>query len=215
MVRNVKLLPHYIPFKGCRSSRRWFQLCLYTCLAKISWTLCMLHDRNVGLPFMSMVFTLIPLVIILNNTSRFFQMTAPSTIMAFEVSIRTPCFLDHCGDCFQCQCFREGIPPCDSSFQIIVAAWFSLLALASVAIYYIGKKKWVVPCMMLAYGRLIPFARNCQNHRILSIPFRRQPSTRFGILLGGLLLALCLWQLSVSFMGTFIMDPTGRKRMLK
>jgi len=138
----AQLLPHYRS-KDAVVHGVGFNY-VYACMAQISWTLCFTTE-NIALSLISMVSILVPLVMILIKTSTISSASRPdywllkfpfeihaAWIMAATLVNTNVFFVAH---------------HLSSSNQIVVA-WFSLFILASTAVYYIGKKKWVVPCVL-------------------------------------------------------------------
>ncbi|KAL3937925.1 MAG: hypothetical protein SGBAC_007061 [Bacillariaceae sp.] len=138
----AQLLPHYrskaVVLQGVGFNY------VYACLAQISWTLCFTTEY-IGLSLISMVSILIPLVVILNKTSNISNdKTSDYWLLKFPFEI-------HAAWIMAATLVNTNVLLVAyhlSSSNQIVAAWFSLFALASAAVYYISKKKWVVPCVL-------------------------------------------------------------------
>ncbi|CAJ1951240.1 unnamed protein product [Cylindrotheca closterium] len=118
---------------------------VYACLAQVSWTLCFTTEY-IALSLISMVSILIPLVLIVNKTSKisndnisdYWLLKFPFEIHAGWIMAATLVNTNVFLVAYQA-----------SPSNQIVAAWFSLFVLASAAVYYISKKKWVVPCVLV------------------------------------------------------------------
>mmetsp|Transcript_3562 Transcript_3562/g.8117 ORF Transcript_3562/g.8117 Transcript_3562/m.8117 type:complete len:295 (-) Transcript_3562:304-1188(-) len=122
---------------------------VYACLAQISWTLCFTTEY-IGLSLISMVSILIPLVMILKNTSRLSSNDDDSSSTSDYWLLKFP-FEIHAAWIMAATLVNTNVFLVAyhvSTSNQIVAAWFSLFVLASAAVYYIGKKKWVVPCVL-------------------------------------------------------------------
>lgn len=139
----VQLLPRYrskaVILQGVGFSY------VYACLAQISWTLCFTTEY-IGLSLISMVSILIPLVMIVNKTSKIpNDSTSDYWLLKFPFEI-------HAGWIMAATLVNTNVFLVAyhvSSSNQIMAAWFSLFVLASAAVYYISsKKRWVVPCVL-------------------------------------------------------------------
>jgi uncharacterized membrane protein len=117
---------------------------VYACLAQISWTLCFTTEY-IALSLISMVSILVPLVMILINTSKIAsESTSDYWLLKFPFEIHAAWIMAATLVNTNVFFVASHLSP---SNQIVVA-WFSLFVLASAAVYYINKKKWVVPCVL-------------------------------------------------------------------
>jgi len=117
---------------------------VYVCVAQASWTL-FFTKEYIALSLNAMVSILIPLVVILTKTSKIpSDSTSDYWLLKFPFEIHAAWIM---AATLVNTNFFFVARHLSSSNQIVVA-WFSLFALATTAVYYIGKKKWVVPCVL-------------------------------------------------------------------